>query len=84
MRTARKRKAQPKPQDRLDLHGFTLEIAYGQVSGFLNRSKDRNLDVVEVITGKSGQLRYEAPFWFENLGYRAIVSPHNGSFIVYI
>jgi len=84
MRTERKRKALPKPQAKLDLHGFTVEIAYGQVIGFLNRSKDRGLDIVEVITGKSGLIRYEFPFWAENLGYRAMVSSHGGSFLVWV
>jgi len=84
MRNARKKKALPKPQAKLDLHGFTVEIAYGQVAGFLNRSRDRGLEVVEIVTGKSGQIRYEFPFWLENLEYRAQVSPHGGSFIVYL
>lgn len=84
MRTARKKKSLPKPQAKLDLHGYTIEIAHGQVIGFLNRSKDRGYDIVEVITGKSGKIRAEFPFWAENLGYRAVVTSHNGSFIVYI
>ena len=84
MRTARKKKSLPKPQAKIDLHGYTIESAHGQVIGFLNRSKDRGLDIVEVVTGKSGLIRYEAPFWFENLGYRAIVSSHGGSFLVWI
>lgn len=84
MRTNRKKKSLPKPQAKLDLHGFTVEIAYGQVGGFLNRSKDRGLEIVEVVTGKSGQIRHEAPFWFENLGHRAQVSSHGGSFLVWI
>lgn len=84
MRTARKKKTLPKPQAKLDLHGFTVEIAHGQVASFLSRSVANGLDIVEVVTGKSGRIRYEFPFWMENLGHRAIVSSHGGSFIVYI
>ena len=84
MRTFRKKKAQPKPEAKLDLHGYTVESAYGQVTGFLNRSKDRGIELVEVVTGKSGLIRYEFPFWMENMGYRAIVSSHGGSFLVWI
>jgi DNA-nicking Smr family endonuclease len=84
MRTARKRKQQPEPQAKLDLHGFTVEVAYGQVSSMINRWREREYTLVEIVTGKSGLIRYEAPFWFENLGVRAQVSKHGGSFYVYL
>lgn len=84
MRTARKKKQQPEPQARLDLHGFTVEVAYGQVKSMLTRFEDRGHTLVEIITGKSGIIRYEAPFWFENLGYKAVLSKTGGSFYVWL
>ena len=49
-----KRKTQPEPQAKLDLHGFTVEIAFGQVKSMLARFEDRGYNLVEIVTGKSG------------------------------
>ena len=51
---------------KLDLHGFTLEDAYEEFTDFIFESYDNNIPNVEVITGKSGQIRKEFPFWSEN------------------
>lgn len=79
-----KKKQLPQPQAKIDLHDYSIEAAYGQVVSFLRRQQDRGLDIVEVVTGKSGMIRHEAPFWFETLGYKAQVAKHNGSFFVYL
>lgn len=84
MSANRKKKNQPEPQARLDLHGFTVEIAYGQVKAMLLRYQDRGYTLVEIVTGKSGRIRAEFPFWMESLGYKATVAKHGGSFIVKI
>ncbi|MET0482626.1 MAG: Smr/MutS family protein [Aestuariivirgaceae bacterium] len=39
-------------EDRLDLHGDGIEIAYMRLRGFLNASRARGLRLVLVITGK--------------------------------
>ena len=83
MQTSKKRKkTEPKVEAELDLHGYTIEIAYGQCESYLRRYGMMGKDTVRVITGKSGRIRYEAPFWFDNWGYKATVSKDGGSFIV--
>jgi DNA-nicking Smr family endonuclease len=39
-------------EDRLDLHGDSVEVAYMRLRGFLNASRTRGLRLVLVITGK--------------------------------
>jgi DNA-nicking Smr family endonuclease len=39
-------------EDRLDLHGDSVEIAYMRLRGFLNAARARGLRLVLVITGK--------------------------------
>jgi DNA-nicking Smr family endonuclease len=39
-------------EDRLDLHGDSVEVAYMRLRGFLNASRARGLRLVLVITGK--------------------------------
>lgn len=80
----RKNRQKIKIDSRLDLHGLTIEIAFAQTKSWIQKCRDNDLKIVEVVTGKSGSIRYEFPFWAENIGVKAIVSPHNGSFIVYL
>lgn len=82
--TQKKRKVQTKTDTKLDLHGYTIEVAYHQCQSKLRRYQDVGYTSVEVVTGKSGQIRAEFPFWMENFGYRAQVATHGGSFIVYL
>ena len=44
---------------KLDLHGFTLEEAYNEFTDFIYEAYTQNITKVEVITGKSGQIRKE-------------------------
>ena len=58
-------------EDRLDLHGDSVEVAYMRLRGFLNASRARDLRVVLVITGKGsgdyvrhtlhGETHWDAP-----------------------
>ena len=45
---------------KLDLHGFTLEEAFEEFTDFIYQSYTDNLPAVEIITGKSGQIRKES------------------------
>jgi DNA-nicking Smr family endonuclease len=65
-----------------DLHGYPVEIAFKLCRSTLEVYRNKGFKNVEVITGKSGVIRKEFPFWMENLGYKAIVAKHDGSFIV--
>ena len=69
---------------KLDLHGFTLEDAFDEFSDFIYEAYNDNLSNVEIVTGKSGQIRKEFPFWSENNHQiRSIeASWHGGSFVV--
>ena len=69
---------------KLDLHGFTLEDAFDEFTDFIYEAYNDNLSNVEIVTGKSGQIRKEFPFWSENNHQiRSIeASWHGGSFVV--
>ncbi len=84
MRSSRKKKNSFEPQAKIDLHGYSTETAYHQTKSMLLRYRDRGITLVEVVTGKSGAIRTEFPFWMESLGYRSQVSKHNGSFLVWV
>lgn len=54
----------------LDLHGYTVEVAYSLLLGFIARNIQQGTRVVLVITGKgrapqSGILRAQLPRWLE-------------------
>ncbi len=51
---------------KLDLHGFTLEDAYQEFTDFIYEAYQGSIPKVEVITGKSGQIRKEFPHWAES------------------
>ena len=69
---------------KLDLHGFTLEDAFDEFTDFIYEAYNDNLSNVEIVTGKSGQIKKEFPFWSENNHQiRSIeASWHGGSFVV--
>ena len=71
---------------KLDLHDLTLEEAYDEFNEFINKAYSDNIRKVEVITGKSGQIRREFPYWSENshqIKYHEM-SWHGGSFVIKI
>lgn len=77
-----KKTQEPVAQVIFDLHGYPVEIAFKLCRSALEAYKNKGIRNVEVITGKSGVIRKEFPFWMENLGYKATVAKHDGSFIV--
>ena len=71
---------------KLDLHDLTLEEAYEEFRDFIHDAYTNSISKVEVITGKSGQIRKEFPYWSENshqIKYHKI-SWHEGSFVIKI
>ena len=71
---------------KLDLHGFTLEDAYQEFTDFIYEAYQGRIPKVEVITGKSGQIRKEFPHWAESSHQIQYIeqSWHEGSFVVKI
>ena len=71
---------------KLDLHGFTLEEAYNEFTDFIYEAYTQNITKVEVITGKSGQIRKEFQYWSETSHQIRYIeeSWHGGSFVVKI
>ena len=63
----------------LDLHGYPVEDAYHEVKFFLSVSTAKQ---VTIITGKSGIICREFPFWMEHLGYRFESTNSGGAFLV--
>ena len=51
---------------KLDLHGLTLEEAFDEFTDFIYEAYTNNLSKVEIVTGKSGQIKKEFPYWSEN------------------
>lgn len=47
----------------LDLHGLTTQQAYDETNKFLYQAKEAGYKHVTVITGLSGQIRYEFEDW---------------------
>lgn len=63
----------------LDLHGFTVEVAYHMLLRFITQAQGETGRVVLVITGKgrapqSGILRTQLPHWLELPPLSALVS----------
>jgi DNA-nicking Smr family endonuclease len=71
---------------KLDLHDLTLEEAYEEFRDFIYEAYTDNISKVEIITGKSGQIRKEFPYWSENSHQirSSEISWHGGSFTVKI
>ena len=69
---------------KLDLHGLTLEEAFEEFNDFIYEAYINNLPKVEIVTGKSGQIRKEFPYWSENNHQIKSISPswHGGSYEV--
>lgn len=64
-----------------DLHGLKIQDAYDKSKEFLDSSCGYNHKYVRVITGKSGEICREFPFWVETWRY-SIVQSNIGNFIV--
>lgn len=68
----------------LDLHGYKIEDAYQEVKAFLSWHEQAATRSVIIITGKSGVIRKEFPFWMEHLGHPFEILHGGGSFGVRI
>ena len=68
------RRGRMEPQARLDLHGFTQESGYRALIRFLVRAQSEDKRLLLVITGKSGTLRTQLPFWLGQGELRPLVA----------
>ena len=70
----------------LDLHDYNLEDAYQKCQIFIEEAYRDNLKKIEIVTGKSGPIRREFPFWAERNHQVQYIekSWHGGSYIVKI
>ena len=70
----------------LDLHGMTMNQAHTETKTFFYKAKLFKLKYVRIITGLSGQIKREFPFWLENIsGIRRVeVLNGGGSFKIYL
>lgn len=71
----------PQEATEIDLHGLAVQEAHRRVAAFLRRSTANS---VTVITGRSGVIRAEFPFWLEQMGRVKSYEEQNGggAFIV--
>ena len=65
----------------LDLHGKLIQDAYESTREFLDYCKSKNHKYVRIITGKSGDIYKEFPFWVENFGYSVKIQ-EIGSYVI--
>ena len=84
MKRAKRKVKEIKPKVKIDLHGFTVQEAFDYCQNELDYYETNGLKFVEVITGKSGQIRKEFPIWLETWGRTGTVALHDGSFTVYL
>jgi hypothetical protein len=63
---------------KLDLHNLTLAQAHAKTGAFIEAARRRGQREIEIITGRSGQIRTEFATWaIRNPGVRGI-EPLNG------
>jgi DNA-nicking Smr family endonuclease len=84
MKKGKRKIKAPQPTVKIDLHGFTVQDAFNYCADELYFCEINGHKLVEVVTGKSGQIRKEFPIWLDTWGYTGIVAPHNGSFTVHL
>ena len=53
---------------KIDLHGMTVQKAFNTVRAYLEEHAIHGTKFVTVITGKSGKICDEFPYWCNNLG----------------
>ena len=70
----------------LDLHDYSLEDAFQERQEFITEAYKDNIKKIEIITGKSGPIRKEFPFWAESNHQVQYIEPswHGGSYIIKI
>ena len=68
--------------DEHDLHGYTVQRAFEWVQYWINEAHRDGVRRLKIITGKSGQIHHEFPFWMENNPKVSSIHETNGSFVV--
>jgi len=69
----------------LDLHGFCLEQAYRMFLKHIEISKQYDFKYIQVITGKSGEMRREFSSWLNKISYKKLEKlPGDGAFKIYL
>ena len=71
---------------KLDLHDYSLEDAYQKCQEFIGEAYMNRIKKIEIITGKSGPICKEFPFWAESNHQVQYIEPswHGGRFIIKI
>lgn len=73
----------------IDLHGLTIQTAFQKTNDFLVSHSTIGTKVVTIITGKSGKINDEFPYWCSNFPFIRECTPikdsrgNFGSFMVY-
>lgn len=72
-----------------DLHGMTVQQAFEHTRKLIERAFEYGLPQIQIITGKSGQIRQEFEAWMENPSIGQFVRyvrlmPTGGSYWVYL
>jgi DNA-nicking Smr family endonuclease len=73
-------------QSEIDLHGLTIQQACVETRQFITDAKAAGLRHVTIITGLSGYIRREFPFWVDQLPEVRKIEPFSGggAFKVYL
>jgi DNA-nicking Smr family endonuclease len=72
-----------------DLHGMTVQQAFNHTVKLCERAYNYHINAITIITGKSGQIRYEFESWLDNPALSQYVrysrcQSSGGSFVVYL
>ena len=74
--------------DYLDLHGYTLNEAFSELEKFFEEKYYEGIRNIKIITGASGQIRQDFPYWMENPKLKRYYSSYSqinsGSFLIKI
>lgn len=70
----------------LDLHGMSINQAHSETKTFFYKAKLFKLKYVRIITGLSGQIKREFPYWLEHMPEIRRVEMLNGggAFKIYL
>lgn len=71
---------------RIDLHGLTLNEAYSLVAQVIEECYNSGEKKILFVTGRSGEIKREFPFWVENNSsmVREVRQHGNGAFIIFL
>jgi DNA-nicking Smr family endonuclease len=63
---------------RLDLHGMTVDSAHKTTIDFIEKSKVSGLKHITIVTGLSGNIKKEFPYWLERNPHIAKIEQKSG------